>query len=146
VFCKIYAPDPFAVSAKESVKAVPVEQFTVTTDVAVIVADPVYAEKPIAPAAKVQALATDVLATNVPEVDADVAGSDETINKPTKHVSAVVDLANDIFDFFTKTPLVLFNSFFIDESLSLFLIKIPFYIQIPSCTPKICTQHLCTYL
>jgi hypothetical protein len=105
--------------------------------------------KPIAPAEKVQALATDALAINDPVVvvvDVAVAGSDETINKPTKHVSAVVDLANDILDFFTKTSLVLFNSFLIDESLSLFLIKIPFYIQIPSCTPKICTQHLCTCL
>jgi hypothetical protein len=54
--------------------------------------------------------------------------SDENIDKPTKHVSAVLDLANDIFDFFTKTPLVLFNSFFIDKSLNLFLVKIPFYI------------------
>jgi hypothetical protein len=68
----------------------------------------------------VQALATDVLAVNVPEVDADVAGSDETINKPTKHVSAVVDLANDIFEFFTKTLLVLFNSFFTNDPLNLF--------------------------
>jgi hypothetical protein len=105
-----------------------------------------YVPKPIAPAEKVQALATDALAINDPVVVVDVAGSDETINKPTKHVSAVVDLANDILDFFTKTSLVLFNSFLIDQSLSLFLIKIPFYIQIPSCTPKICTQHLCTYL
>jgi hypothetical protein len=147
VFCKVYSPDPFAVSLKEIVKLVPVEQFTVRIELAVIV-DPVYGSKPIAPAEKVQALATDVLAINVPAVVTnDAAGSDETINKPTKHVSAVVDLANDIFDFFTKTPLVLFNSFFIDESLSLFLIKIPFYyIQIPSCAPKICTQNLCTYL
>jgi hypothetical protein len=68
----------------------------------------------------VQALATDVLAINVPEVDAAAAGSDETINKPTKHVSAVVDLANDIFEFFTKTLLVLFNSFFINDPLNLF--------------------------
>ena len=118
MFCKIYSPDAFAVSAKEIVKAVPVEQFTVTTDVCVIV-DPVYAEKAIAPAEKVQELATDVLAINVPEVVADVAGSDETINKPTKHVSAVVDLANDIFDFF-KLSLVLINSFFINRLLNLF--------------------------
>jgi hypothetical protein len=103
-----------------------------------------YVPKPIAPAEKVQALETDALAINDPVVDADVAGSDETINKPTKHVSAVVDLANDILDFFTKTSLVLFNSFLIDQSLSLFLIKIPFYIQIPSCIPKICTQYLST--
>jgi hypothetical protein len=114
-----------------------------------VLLDPLlYVPKPIAPAEKVQALATDALAINDPVVvvDVAVAGSDETINKPTKHVSAVVDLANDILDFFTKTSLVLFNSFLIDESLSLFLIKIPFYIQIPSCTPKICTQHLYTYL
>jgi hypothetical protein len=68
----------------------------------------------------VQALETDVLATNEPVVDAAVAGSDETMNKPTKHVSAVVDLASDIFEFFTKTLLVLFNSFFINDPLNLF--------------------------
>jgi hypothetical protein len=68
----------------------------------------------------VQALETDVLAKNVPEVDAAAAGSDATISKPTKHVSAVVDLANDIFEFFTKTLLVLFNSFFTNDPLNLY--------------------------
>jgi hypothetical protein len=79
----------------------------------------------------VQALETDVLAKNVPEVvDVAAAGSDATISKPTKHVSAVVDLANDIFDFFTKTLFVLFNSFFINDPLNLFLLKISFYITV----------------
>ncbi|MEK0436170.1 MAG: hypothetical protein RLZZ530_135, partial [Pseudomonadota bacterium] len=45
--------------------------------------------------------------------------SDEIIKAPTKHVNAVVDLANDIFDFF-KLSLVLINSSFINRLLNLF--------------------------
>jgi hypothetical protein len=56
--------------------------------------------------------------------------SDEIIKAPTKHVSAVVDFANDIFDFFTKILLVLFNSFFINDPLNLLLLKISFYIVV----------------
>jgi hypothetical protein len=56
--------------------------------------------------------------------------SEEIINEPTKHVSAVVDLANDIFVFFTKTLLVLFNSFFINDPLNLFFLKISYYIVV----------------
>jgi hypothetical protein len=58
--------------------------------------------------------------TTLEPVAVKAADSDVIIKDPTKHVNAVVDLANDIFDFFTKTLLVLCNSFFINDPLNLF--------------------------
>jgi hypothetical protein len=69
----------------------------------------------------VQVEATLPLAIIEPVVVVCAPKSDEIIKAPTKHVSAVVDLANDIFDFFTKTLLFLSNFSFINDPLSLFL-------------------------